>query len=409
MTNIGKVCCTARFIRCALLLSLCLSSLLSLPVSATGTTYNLGNYELFNQANGTPTTAYRLGSGSYGSFNETGANYSESFFNYNTQTELVIRMQMRGSNNTMPELRNPSLIEYTLVTNNLTWRGSANVSTDFLPLGCELSGTVGAWSSWSCIGLNTDSASGGSNHIIVAGNWWSIAASSGSQANPYLGQIQVVDWRQYVSDNVDYTQLLNDIRSNTADTATLSQQIRNQLVSLNTTTTNIYSILQTLNDRVQSINQSTTNQNAQEQEDRQNVEDAEQDAQDSADQAQEDLGNASESLTQTFGNFLATFNTPAGDCSIPLNDLGGGGILDLGFVNFCSLPDQMHSMIRSILNLVGVFISLALAVHAYHTLTDIIAMYVGVGFGYEQHYRNADSWSTAGLINQWSSGHDFEA
>lgn len=403
-SNIGKVWHTARLLCLVLLLSLCSSFWLSLPASATDTTYNLGNYRLLNQAMGTPTTSYRFGSGSFGTATENGMWVTPAIFNNSTDTPIVIRQQMRGSNNQMPELRNPSLIEYTMVTNNLAWRGSANVSQDFLPLGCELTGTVGAYSGWSCIAFNSDSAGGGSNHYLLAGNWWSITNTG------YNAFVQVVDWRQYVADDeTDYTSLLQDIRANTADTSTISGQIRNQLISLNTTTTNIYTILQTINDRLQSVNQSATNQAQQDSQDRNDAEQVVDDSQDSAESASEEVGTATASLTQTIGAFAATFSTPSSNCQIPLNDLGPDGIFDIGSIDLCAIPDQMHSLITTILNLIAVAISIALAVNTFRMITEIIGMFAGVGFGYERHYQSADSWTTAGLINQWSSGHDFEA
>lgn len=366
-SSTGKASVMVRLSVSSLFLCLCFAFCASLPVNATSSTYNLGDYNLYNQANGTPSTQYRIGGGDFSSNNETGVYYSPALFGNTTNTPLVIRMRMRGSNNTMPELISPSLIEYQVVTNNLTWRGSANVSTDFLPLGCELSGSVGAYSAWSCIGINSDVASGGSSHFIFAGNWWSLTDIN------YNAYIMVVDWRQYKpeGDGIDYTQLLTDIRNNTADTATVSQQIRNQLVSLNTTTTNIYSILQTMNDRLQSVNQSATNEAQQDAQDRSDIQAQQTSTQNSANSSAQSVQNATSSLSSNISSIVGAFSSPATDCLIPVNDVGPDGVLDLGNLNICSVPDDVRSFIRTVTSIV---ITVAVLLISFNVINQVVAL-----------------------------------
>ena len=150
------------------------------------------------------------------------------------------------------------------------------------------------------------------------------------------------------------------------------------------------------------ISSSSDRQWQQDQQDRQDAETQSTESQSSADDATSDMEQATQSLTDTMGAFLATFSTPSGDCTIPINDLGPNGVLDLGNINLCSIPDEMHSTITLVLNLIGVLVSIVLAVHAFHTMTDIIGMFVGVDFSrYERHYGNAQVVSDWGTLDQY--------
>lgn len=358
---------SVRFLVLPVLLSVLFSLFVYLPASALSTSYGVGDYYLVNQSSGTPTTAYRIANNSYSSFNETGVSYGAGFWS-STDSSVIIRHQMRGSNNTMPAMVANSIVEYTVVTNNLTWRSNAFVDSQFAPLGCELSGTVGSYSSWSCLGINTDVQSGGSSHYFLAGNAWSITNTS------YSAFIQVVNWNQYAPESdtqIDYTSLLSDIRSNTEATATLNQQIRNQLISLNTTATNIYSILQTMNDRLQSVNQSATNQAQQDAEDRENAQQSVDDSQTDASQAGQEVSNASASVTNSMSNIISSIiNSPATDCIISITT-GSNGALQLNNMNLCSAPPEILNLIHTIS---GIVITVAVLWCAYSLFNAVMSI-----------------------------------
>lgn len=206
---------------------------------------------------------------------------------------------------------------------------------------------------------------------------------------------------------VTFSQRLNSIETylSAIDTRSgvtqgLMYQIKDSIDNLltaiqNSSTAGVVNELQEMNDR--------------DEQDRGDAQQVVDDSQTSAESASEQVGTATASLTQTIGAFAATFSTPASNCHIPVNNIGPDGVLDLGDIDLCHIPDDMHSLISTILNLIAVAISIALAVNTFRMITEIIGMFAGVGFGYERHYQSADSWTTAGLINQWSSGHDFEA
>lgn len=224
------------------------------------------------------------------------------------------------------------------------------------------------------------------------------------------------DLRELITSSYQLQTLLtsidSDLTSQTTILSTISSSISNiynKVSEIDTRVLEVRNAILNSNSKLDDVSDALNEQNEREEQDRNDAEQVVDDSQDSAESASEEVGTATASLTQTIGSFAATFSTPSSNCRIPLNDLGPDGIFDIGSIDLCAIPDQMHSLITTILNLIAVAISIALAVNTFRMITEIIGMFAGVGFGYERHYQSADSWTTAGLINQWSSGHDFEA
>lgn len=413
----GRVSRTGRLICCALLLSLCSSFLLSTPTSAA----SVFNYDRWYSISNT-------------NFSSGTLSFPQNTITGTGAVTIPANASLGGSNwkktnitfvapNTPPSTEfkngNSFTTTFSLVTNN-PYLGQAGTSRA-VGITCPILDT--RFNTTDCQ-IDSIETSFDERHYIVWNFVITGSISTTTDADRIVAQLDIVNYSdspvtlwvlpaRSAYGEGSFT-VIRNILGNV-------QQMNSYLGGISTALTNSNNYLSTIQSLVNQILakmdassvagvvselQEMNDRDEQDRDDAQQVVD---DSQTSAESASEQVGTATASLTQTIGAFAATFSTPASNCQIPVNNIGPDGVLDLGNIDLCHIPDDMHSLISTILNLIAVAISIALAVNTFRMITEIIGMFAGVGFGYERHYQSSDSWTTAGLINQWSSGHDFEA
>lgn len=353
-------------------------------------------------------------------------------------TDHILRFNIFNYNGGI-SFTNPSIFEVIFETDNMIIDSMSAGDGTSRPLGCDAQKSEEGYSKYHCYVYNTDSAASSAGHYL----YMQLTVNLANSSNRTFG-IFPSNWIQYqIPKNVDYTDLLTAIKNNTSSTNTKLDTIigyvdglEGKLDSIKTDSSNISSKtnkisndidvlrddlyhvrhdgLNALNNLNTSVNQSiaqekaTTDelkeQNEKDDQDRQDAEAQVEESETKAEESKTKLEGATSSLTDTMSDFVATFNTPAGNCTIRVNT----GTLDLGNVDLCSIPDEMHDLISTVMNLIGVFISLALTINMFELITDIIAQYTGVGFGYERALRAGNAYTLGGLISQWSTSHYFD-
>lgn len=134
-------------------------------------------------------------------------------------------------------------------------------------------------------------------------------------------------------------------------------------------------------DAQQATNDKLDRQYNQDQQDRQDAQQQVEDAQASADGISDDYNDASASLLSTMGTIVGLIrDTPATNCSISVNDIGQDGVLDLGNVNLCSVPNEVKQLINNVFGMVMIVASALLALNVFHAGLDLMSQALGYGY-----------------------------
>lgn len=148
---------------------------------------------------------------------------------------------------------------------------------------------------------------------------------------------------------------LNDIAQNSSNTAVVQQQ--------------------------QQTNQKLDREWEQEQQDRQDFEDTQEDGEQAAQDTADDFNDSSQSLLSAMGTVVGLVrDTPASNCQIPVNDIGPNGVLDLGNVDICNIPNDIKQVINRVFGLVMIIASALLAWNVFNTGIDLFAQVMGYSY-----------------------------
>lgn len=367
------------------LLSGLLSLSLCLPVNALELDYTVRNLKnSYTQGGGRLPYVRYVGGGTDFPFTQAITHWS----NWADDSSRDVTIYMRNSGNGSNDYYSGNIIEYTLITNNLDYRGFRRDDNDFQPLGCVQADEVAPYTAWQCLlRVNITHSYSEGTLISDTGTWAKIA-------DGYTPQMHVVSWYQWEVSPYDYTSQLSDLSSLSSqilvsiqENTNRSVEIRDKLTSLNTTLSAISTKLDNIanNSSTSAVvsQQRETNakldaQAQQDAQDRQDYQTAQQNAQNSASDTSQDFSDSSQSLLSAMGTVIGLIrDTPASNCTITVNNIGPGGVLDIGAVELCAVPNEIRQLINHVFGLTMVVATALLALNVFNAGISLLSQAIG--------------------------------
>lgn len=224
----------------------------------------------------------------------------------------------------------------------------------------------------------------------------------------YLGlyRYNVIDWSSIKNNisaiNSDTTTIKNDlstVKSTLSAVSTKINTIETNIGNINTKINNISTKVNNISTKVNNIDTNVDNidenvysilkeiqdnNKKQEEKDAQDREDAQQavnNSQSTASDSSSDISGASQSLLDAMAMTVNLIkDTPASNCQIPINDLGPNGVLDMGNIDLCDIPNDFKQVINRVFGLVMIVASLLLSVNIFNSAMDLFAQALGYSY-----------------------------
>lgn len=368
----GKVSRTGRLICCALLLSLCSSFLLSTPTSAASL-YSMASSVYFDGRS----TAFNAGQASYdlpAAFSRV--NTSAYFFGGNMTTDwagwnnvvvsttVLFRSVYSSSSIPRPVEMSCPVLDSRFVTQSCDVDTVESTYGDahYTVYNFVIKGVVNSTSNPNQIGLNFNLKNFSENlavmwftpvEISIGPDEFSRLVTFSQRLNSIETYLSAIDTRSGVTQGLMYQ---------------IKDSIDNLLTAIqNSSTAGVVNELQEMNDR--------------DEQDREDFEQAQQDAQDAADDSAQDFSDSSQSLLSAMGTVVGLVrDTPATNCQIPVNDIGPNGVLDLGNVDVCSIPNDVKQVLNRVFGLVMIVASAFLAWNVFNMGLNLLSQAMGYGY-----------------------------
>lgn len=354
----------------ALLLVLCgLCSLLScLPASAIELTGGRTKLNITSFARGANVYQYddvRVSNGSI-----TGSLYHVVDQIYSATTNIGV--------NTSNACGAGSLLYFTgNVSNaNTAWSTPAPTGTQYFPvLWSEINGDNGNFSFAALYYV------GGDNYtaIPIWNNVWLGGFLRHSTTSTLtISAPTCLETRQTLTAS-DLSEIKTQLSNIAWNTNVTQNEVRNQLNTLiegvNTADTRLNTIISALSElktSQQATNDKLDREYNQDQQDRSDAQDAVDNSQTSGDNASSQVEGATSSILDNARSILVAFSVSPTTCDIPVNT----GNLNLGTVNVCSLPNDMITLIRSIIGLIIIVAVLFLGYNLVLTVISLIESFI---------------------------------
>lgn len=388
-TNIGRVSRTARLICCALLLSLCSSFLLSTPTSAA----SVFNYDRWYAISNT-------------NFNSGTLSFPQNTITGTGAVTIPANASLGGSNwkktnitfiapNTPPSTEfkngNSFTTTFSLVTNN-PYLGQAGTSRA-VDITCPILDT--RFNTTDCQ-IDSIETSFDERHYIVWNFVITGSISTTTDADRIVAQLDIVNYSdspvtlwvlpaRSAYGEGSFT-VIRNILGNV-------QQMNSYLGGISTALTNSNNYLSTIQalvnqilakmdaSSVAGVVSELQEMNDRDEQDREDFEQAQQDAQDAADDSAQDFSDSSQSLLSAMGTVVGLVrDTPATNCQIPVNDIGPNGVLDLGNVDVCSIPNDVKQVLNRVFGLVMIVASAFLAWNVFNMGLNLLSQAMGYGY-----------------------------